>query len=89
MRPLDAVPGEPISAVSPFAAKAPLAPEVLKAEKNGPGSVVLPRRALFSKVANGAEAGAAPKVTPVMTLPAESKRLTASPPVLRPTPEPE
>ena len=83
------MPGEPISLASPAATKAPLTPTALSVEITGNGSVVLPAPAWLSKVANGAAVGAAPKPTPVTRLPAPSKRVTSSPLLLRPTPEPE
>ena len=69
-------PGEP---VAPPARNAPLRPATLSVEI-GPL-----RPAALSNVKNVVEA---PKLTPVTRLPAASNRLTASPPVLSPMPEP-
>ena len=76
------VPGEPISS---WAVKAPLTPTALRVEIAGSGVVKLPSPAALSNetpVVDGAEADAGQVVA------AASKTLTASPPALRPTPEP-
>src|SRR3954470_25073443 len=76
---LSIVPGEPVSLESLTATKAPLTPAALRRE------IAVPfRAAALSKVLKEGAAGDAPKVTPARTTPAASKRLTASPPVLRP-----
>ena len=75
-------PGEPISAESFAATKAPLTPTALSCEM-----VALSRPAVLSKVGNGPE-GEAPKDTLARSTPPPSYRLTASPPVLRPAPDP-
>src|SRR5262245_17119282 len=76
------VPGEPISLIFPAATNAPLRPATLR--------VVMPplfTPAALSKVGKG-PAGEVPKSTWACTAPPPSKRFTASPPVLSPTPEP-
>ncbi len=83
------MPGEPTSFASPAATKAPLSPVVLSVEITGKGIVVPLTPAWLSKVANGAVDGEAPKPTPATRLPAPSNRVTSSPLLLRPTPEPE
>ena len=81
---LPVAPGEPVSVLL-AERNAPLLPATLKVEMVGSGRVTLPRPALLSNVT---PAVAEPKLTPVMRVPAESKRFTASPALLRPTPEP-
>jgi hypothetical protein len=58
---------------------------LLSAEIAGSGSVLLPAPAALSKVKPELDV---PKATPVIRLPWPSNRLTASPPVLSPTPPP-
>src|SRR5262249_11139337 len=78
------LPGEPTSAPS-AAVNAPFTPATLKAAMDGKGGVRLPRPAALSNVNPVVDA---PKLTPVRRLAAAAKSTTASPPVLRPTPEP-
>src|SRR5262249_8016099 len=78
------VPGEPVSIPS-AARMAPFTPTALSVVTDGSGSVVLPIPAVLSNVLPVVDT---PKATPVTRFPAESNRLTASPPVLRPTPPP-
>jgi hypothetical protein len=75
------VPGEPVWS---WAKKAPLTPR-LSFEITGSGGVKLPNPAALSKEKLVV---AVPNLTPVRWLPAALKTLTASPPLLRPTPEP-
>jgi hypothetical protein len=78
-----ATPGEPTSFASEAAANAPFRPATLSVE-----STTWLSPAELSNVAKG-PLGAAPKETVACSVPPPSKRLTASPPVLSPTPEPE
>ena len=84
--PAPMVPGEPISLVvaSPGATKAPFCPTTLRLE-----ITTLLSPAELSNVARGVPLGAAAKEMAARSVPPMSKRLTASPPVDRPTPDPE
>src|SRR5262245_1483208 len=77
------IPGEPISAESPAAVNAPLTPTELNTEM-----VALLTPAELSNVANEGPVGDAPKTTLAFSAPAPSYRFSASPPVLKPMPEP-
>lgn len=77
------VPGEPISAGSLAAANAPLTEAALSVE-----IVALLSPAALSNVGKGGPAGDAPKTTLACSAPALLYRLSASPLVLRPIPEP-
>ena len=76
------VPGEPTSVPSFAATNAPLTPAALNVE------IAPLTPAALSNEWNGALESDTPNVTPVTTVPVESKMFTASPPVLRPTPDP-
>src|SRR5262249_7756700 len=76
------VPGEPVWS---WATKAPLRPATLRVESTGRGALKLPSPAA---VAQGKLVVEPPKPTPVRWAPSALKTLTASPPELRPMPEP-
>ena len=77
------VPGEPISFVSFTAAAAPSVPIALSVV-----IVELFRPAALLKVGKSGPPGEAPKLTLACSRPVALNRLTLSPPLLRPTPEP-
>src|SRR5262245_38002893 len=79
------VPGDPIAVdAASVIANAPLIPVALRVET---GPLLTP--AALSKDFSGLVVVDTPNVTPARFVPPGSKRLTASPPVLRPTPDPE
>ncbi len=82
--PAPTVPGEPISVESLAATKAPNCPTTLRLE-----ITTLLSPAELSKVGRGVPLGDAGKEMAAFSAPPLSKTLTASPPVERPTPDPE
>ena len=81
-------PGEPTSEAAWVTVKAPLVPLALSVVSVTAPAVAPFRAAALSKVLNGVLAEDRPNATLAFSTPAALYRLTASPAVLRPTPEP-